>query len=79
MLRRRFFHSDTLLVIAVAFPVAALIYNNSRMSDVKDAMRAEIGQLRAEMNLAFERLSNKLAENHRETLSKIAEHERAHH
>jgi hypothetical protein len=41
------------ICIAVIFPLSMLIYSNSRVSDAKETLRAE-------MALGFERLSNKL-------------------
>jgi hypothetical protein len=38
------------IVVAVVFPVSMLIYSNSRITDVKDTLRAE-------MALGFERVS----------------------
>ena len=37
-----------------------LIYSNSRVSDAKETLRAEMGTLRADIKLDFERLANKL-------------------
>jgi hypothetical protein len=41
------------LAMAVIVPLSLLIYSNSRVSDAKETLRAE-------MALGFERLSNKL-------------------
>ena len=41
------------IAIAIVFPVSMLIYSNSRITDVKETLRAE-------MALGFERLSNKI-------------------
>jgi uncharacterized protein YpuA (DUF1002 family) len=54
------------VAVAIIFPVSALIYSNSRVSDVKETMRAEIrtlnadlrsemAELRGEMKAGFER------------------------
>ncbi len=56
------------LALSVLIPLSILIYSNSRIPDAKEALRAEtklLGtELRAEMALQFEKLSNKMAENH---------------
>jgi len=41
------------LAIAIVFPVSMLIYSNSRVSDAKETLRAEIA-------LGFERVVNKV-------------------
>jgi len=42
------------IVIAVVFPIAMLIYSNSRVSDAKETLRAE-------MALGFERISRQIS------------------
>ena len=67
------------IAIAIVFPLAMLLYSNSRITDTRDTMLAELRELRAElqgqmntlraeMRAGFERL---------ETLLKI--HELEHH
>jgi hypothetical protein len=41
------------VAIAIVFPLSMLIYSNSRISEAKETLRAE-------MALGFERLSNKI-------------------
>jgi len=41
------------IVVAVVLPVSMLIYSNSRITEVKDTLRAE-------MALGFERLANQI-------------------
>jgi len=41
------------IAIAIVFPLSMLIYSNSRISEAKETLRAE-------MALGFERLSNKI-------------------
>ena len=59
------------LCIAVILPLSMLIYSNSRITEAKETLRAEmatmraelgaeISGLRAEMRLDFERLNNKI-------------------
>ena len=55
--------TDTqILTIAVAFifPVAMLIFSNSRITEAKETLRAEMGTLRAEMNARFDRIDSKI-------------------
>jgi hypothetical protein len=37
------------VAVAIVFPVSALIYSNSRVTDVKETLRAEIRTLNAEL------------------------------
>jgi len=48
------------IAIAVIVPVSLLIYSNSRISDAKEVLRAEIAQLRIEIVRQFENLDAKL-------------------
>src|ERR1700683_2289375 len=59
------------LAIAIILPLSMLIYSNSRITEAKDTLRAEIGEskqtlraemgtLRSAMELGFERLTNKI-------------------
>jgi hypothetical protein len=52
------------LALAVVIPLSLLIYSNSRITDAKETLRAELGEtkqtLRSEMALGFERISNKV-------------------
>jgi hypothetical protein len=59
------------LAIAIIVPLSLLLYSNSRITDTKETLRAEIGEtkqtlrgemqtLRGEMQLGFERISNKV-------------------
>jgi hypothetical protein len=42
------------IVIAIVFPISMLIYSNSRVTEAKETLRAE-------MALGFERLSNQIS------------------
>jgi hypothetical protein len=44
------------LRISIIFPVSMLIYSNSRISDAKKTLRAEMAELRNEMRQRFERM-----------------------
>lgn len=48
------------LAIAIVFPLSMLIYSNSRITEAKETLRAEMGALRADMRLDFERVTNKI-------------------
>jgi len=81
------------LGIAIVLPLSMLIYSNSRITEAKETMRAEMGNsnsriteaketLRAEMALGFERLSNKidhLAEEVATLKEMLSTHLREHH
>lgn len=74
--------TDTqLITICLSFvvPISLLLYSNSRITDAKETLRAELGQLRSDINLMFERLSMRIDQNHREILSEIRLHEKEHH
>lgn len=59
-----------LLTLALAFivPVSMLIYSNSRITEAKETVRADIAALRQEMLRGFERIE-----------AKITVHELEHH
>jgi hypothetical protein len=42
--------------VAIAGPAAAVIYSNSRITDTKETLRAELRELRADMKAGFDRL-----------------------
>ena len=70
------------VAIAIVFPLSMLIYSNSRITDAKETLRAEMGTLRADMKLDFERLSNKidhLAEEVATLKELLSTHLREHH
>jgi hypothetical protein len=67
------------LAIAIVVPLSLLLYSNSRITDTKDTLRAEIGEtkqtLRAEMAAGFARIERAI-----ERLeTKIVVHELEHH
>jgi hypothetical protein len=70
------------VAIAIVFPLSMLIYSNSRITDAKETLRAEMGTLRADIKLDFERLSNKidhLAEEVATLKELLSTHLREHH
>lgn len=48
------------MAIAVIVPISLLIYSNSRITDTKEVLRAELRELRTEMVRQFENLEAKL-------------------
>jgi uncharacterized protein YqgV (UPF0045/DUF77 family) len=48
------------LALAVIIPLSMLIYSNSRITEAKETLRAEIGTLRAEIRTEMTRLETKL-------------------
>ena len=42
--------------LAIVFPLSMRIYSNSRITEAKETLRAEIGTLRAEISAKFEHL-----------------------
>ncbi len=48
------------LALAVIIPLSMLIYSNSRITEAKETLRAEIGQSRAEIRADMTVLENKL-------------------
>ena len=48
------------IAIAIAIPAASVIYSNSRITDAKETLRAELQTLRTEMQRGFERIEHAL-------------------
>jgi hypothetical protein len=74
------------IAIAIIFPVAALLYSNSRVSDVrnsvgeaKETLRAEIGELRVEMRAGFDRIETAMKGMESRLETKLQIHELEHH
>jgi hypothetical protein len=63
------------IAIAVIFPVSMLIYSNSRITEAKETLRAEISSFCAEMHLSFEQLANEI----RSLKDTLRIHELEHH
>jgi hypothetical protein len=58
------------LALAVIIPLSMLIYSNSRISEAKETLRAEMALLQMEIKAGFERLEAKL------TVHELAHHRR---
>jgi hypothetical protein len=63
------------MAIAVIVPVSLLIYSNSRITDAKDTLKANIAELRAEMRQMHAELLAEI----RETRHLVKMHELEHH
>lgn len=48
------------VAIAIAFPVSALLLSNSRVSDAKETLRAELKAMKAGLDVEFTKINNKL-------------------
>jgi hypothetical protein len=44
------------IAIAIIFPLSMLLYSNSRITEAKETLRAEMGTLRADMGAGFARM-----------------------
>ena len=42
------------LALAIVIPLSLLIYSNSRITEAKETLRAEIGRLRSDLTLTME-------------------------
>ena len=63
------------LALAVIIPLSMLIYSNSRISEAKETLRAEMALLRMEIKAGFEKLSSEI----RDVRTDIKIHELEHH
>ncbi len=48
------------LSLAIVIPLSMLIYSNSRITEAKETLRAEIGQLRSDLTLTMETRFNSI-------------------
>ncbi len=46
------------MALAIIIPLSMLIYSNSRITEAKETLRAEMGQLRTELTLTMEKRFN---------------------
>jgi len=63
------------LALAVIIPLSMLIYSNSRITEAKETLRAEMIALRMEIKAGFEKLSGEI----RDVRSDLKVHELEHH
>jgi hypothetical protein len=78
------------LALAVLIPLSMLLYSNSRITEAKETLRAEIGEskqtlrgeiaeLRADMRAGFDRIETALGTNAERLEAKLLIHELEHH
>lgn len=69
----------TLALLAIIMPLSMLLYSNSRITETKETLRAEIKALQAEMRAGFDRLSAEIKALDTKLESKFTIHELEHH
>ena len=63
------------LALAIVIPLSMLIYSNSRITEAKETLRAEIGQLRSDLTLTMETRFNSIDRKLDEILRIVGDHE----
>ena len=63
------------LALAVIIPLSMLLYSNSRITEAKETLRAEIHAMRMEVRAGFEKLSSEI----KDVRSDLKIHELEHH
>ena len=63
------------LALAIVIPLSMLIYSNSRITEAKETLRAEIGQLRSDLTLTMETRFNSIDRKLDEILRMLGDHE----
>jgi hypothetical protein len=63
------------LALAIVIPLSLLLYSNSRITEAKETLRAEMIALRMEIRAGFEKLSGEI----RDVRSDLKIHELDHH
>lgn len=48
------------IAIAIVFPLGMLLYSNSRVTEAKETLRAEMRTMKAELEVILQRIENKL-------------------
>lgn len=67
------------LALAIIVPLSMLIYSNSRITEAKETLRAEMQTLRTETNAGFERMTSLLESKFKALETKLEIHELEHH
>jgi hypothetical protein len=67
------------LALAIIIPLSMLIYSTSRITEAKETLRAEIGELRVEMRAGFDRIEAALGTAIERLEHKLEVHELEHH
>jgi hypothetical protein len=63
------------LALAIVIPLSMLIYSNSRITEAKETLRAEIGRLRSDLTLTMELRFNAIDRKLDEILRIVGGHE----
>lgn len=67
------------LTLAIILPLSLLIYSNTRITDAKDVLRAEMQTLETRMDARFDRLESKIDSHIEHMEMRIKLHEMEHH
>ncbi|HXB72950.1 MAG TPA: hypothetical protein VNY05_32235 [Candidatus Acidoferrales bacterium] len=67
------------IVTATSISAGAVIYSNSRISEAKETLRAEIAEIRSEMRAGFSRIEAAIAALDVNLSHKLQVHELEHH
>jgi len=63
------------LALAIVIPLSMLIYSNSRITEAKETLRAEIGHLRSDLTLTMETRFTSIDRKLDEILRIVGDHE----
>ena len=63
------------LALAIVIPLSMLIYSNSRITEAKETLRAEIGRLKSDLTLTIETRFNAIDRKLDEILRMLGNHE----
>ena len=63
------------MALAIIIPLSMLIYSNSRLTELKETLRAEMGQLKNELTLTMETRFNTVDRKLDEILRILGDHE----
>jgi hypothetical protein len=63
------------LALAIVIPLSMLIYSNSRITEAKETLRAEIGQLKSDLTLTMETRFTSIDRKLDEILRIVGDHE----
>jgi hypothetical protein len=63
------------LALAIVIPLSMLIYSNSRITEAKETLRAEIGRLKSDLTLTIETRFNAIDRKLDEILRMLGDHE----
>lgn len=63
------------MALAIIIPLSMLIYSNSRITELKETLRAEMGQMKNELTLTMETRFNSVDRKLDEILRILGDHE----